>query len=154
MMRFNAKGGTMSVAKPNLFNGRSWIVAIAVCATFVAVRGECAKTYQFTGTITELGHDSITVTHEGERFEFDRKDLNAGDVQHLKKGDSITVFYRMEAQRVTPPQKAGEARPGESAPSKEHILQDDRVYYNARNAKAPLQPSVQQPSGEKAHSSG
>ena len=48
----------------------------------------------------------------------------------MKKGDKVTVFYSMDANRVTTAQEAGEARPGEVL-LKQHIIQDDRVFQSA-----------------------
>jgi hypothetical protein len=60
-----------------------------------------AKSYQFTGVVTEVDakERTITVDKGGDAWQFtveDRKDLK------VKKGDRVTVHYTMTAKRIEP----------------------------------------------------
>jgi hypothetical protein len=111
-----------------------------LACTLASTNGECAaKLYQFTGTITHVANDTISVKNGAEEFEFNRSQLHAP--QSVKEGQQITVFYRLDAKRITPPQQAGEARPNEMAPPsqndqdnmKGNVIQDDRTFLNAKD---------------------
>jgi hypothetical protein len=114
---------------------RIWINSIlgglAVCASVSANTGVAAKQYSITGEITNTTPDSVTVKQGVEEFQFSKKDLSADSAEKMKKGDKVTIFYSMDAKRVTTAQEAGEARPGEVPPGKQHIIEDDRVFQTA-----------------------
>ncbi len=65
------------------------------------------KTYQVTGPVVSVGTDSITVQKGKENWEIGRTadTKTTGDV---KKGDKVTVMYRMTATSI-------EAKPAAAA---------------------------------------
>jgi hypothetical protein len=104
---------------------------LAICASVSANTGVAAKQYSITGEVTNTTPDSVTVKQGVEEFQFNKKELSADSAQKMKKGDKVTIFYSMDAKRVTTAQEAGEARPGEVPPGKQHIIEDDRVFQTA-----------------------
>jgi hypothetical protein len=104
------------------------LIGMSVCSSMAF---GAAKQYSITGEITGVSPDSVTVKQGVEEFQFNKKDLPSDSAQKMKKGDKVTLFYSMDAKRVTTAQEAGEARPGEVAPGKQHIIQDDRVFQTA-----------------------
>lgn len=121
-----------------LFN--KWILAGSIIGSVLAATpGECAKLYQFTGQVESTSADTVTLKQGTQEFEFKRSDLK--DSQIPQKGDSVTIFYKLDAVRVTAPQQAGIAAPNEVAPPndadadslKGHVIKDDRIFNNAQN---------------------
>jgi hypothetical protein len=126
------------------FTTNKWITinsilgGLAICASVSANTGAAAKQYSITGEVTNTTPDSVTVKQGVEEFQFSKKDLSAETASRMKKGDKVTIFYSMDAKRVTNAQEAGEARPGEVPPGKQHIIEDDRVFQTAGlNSEAP-----------------
>jgi hypothetical protein len=108
-----------------------------------ATQGYCAKMYQVTGKVISTTSNTVTIQKGDAQFEFDREQLKSG-AKILKVGDDVTVFYNLNLKRVSAPQQAGEARPGELAPPdqngvdvdvplKEKTIHDDRIFLNAKN---------------------
>ncbi|WP_394827686.1 hypothetical protein [Pendulispora albinea] len=75
------------------------VSAIALSLVLAAGAGyaAAAKQYQYTGTVTEVGSGTISVDKGGEIWQFSTegsKDLKA------KKGDKVTVYYKMVVQKI------------------------------------------------------
>jgi hypothetical protein len=58
-----------------------------------------AKTYQFTGNVTQADAKQITVDKNGEISEF-AIDSDTKGTLDAKKGDKVTVTYRMYATKI------------------------------------------------------
>jgi hypothetical protein len=57
-----------------------------------------AKTYQFTGDVTEVGKDAFQVKKGNEVWEFQIEAATKG--APVKVGDKVTVKYRMSATEI------------------------------------------------------
>jgi len=55
------------------------------------------KQYQWTGTVTEVGGGTISVDKGGEVWQFSTEGMKA---VKAKKGDKVTVYYKMVAQKI------------------------------------------------------
>jgi len=80
-----------------LLAGLALLVALAVAASLSLAAS--ATQYQFTGTITEVDTKgrSVKVDKGGDVWEFSTEGLK--DLK-LKKGDKVTVSYRMIAKKI------------------------------------------------------
>ena len=58
-----------------------------------------AKTYQYTGAVTESSKKQINIDKGGEVWEFAIDSDTKGDLD-VKKGDKATVTYRMYATKI------------------------------------------------------
>lgn len=58
-----------------------------------------AKTYQYTGSVTEVSDKMLSVDKNGEVWEF-ALDADSKGSGSIKKGDKVTVTYRMFATRI------------------------------------------------------
>ena len=126
-------------------------VALAA-ALGVATSAHAARVYQFSGKVTGLTADSISLKNGNEVLEFKKEEVGAGsgDLKDIQVGDPVTLWYRLDALKAklmkTPSQQPGQAAP--RAPDlksgeKKGIIQDDRAFYDARNdrnAGAPAHP--------------
>jgi hypothetical protein len=63
-----------------------------------ALAGE-AKSYQVTGPVTDVAADSITVQKGKELWQIGKAADTKGAAD-VKKGDKVTVYYRMVATEV------------------------------------------------------
>ena len=75
---------------------------IALAAALAALAGTAAaadKTYQVTGPVVEVKSDSIVVQKGKENWEIGTSADTKG-VAGLKKGDKVTVMYKMTATSV------------------------------------------------------
>lgn len=74
-------------------------VLVAVALVLAATLGYAAavKQYQYTGTVTEVGAGAISVDKGGEVWQFSTEGMK--DVK-AKKGDKVTVYYRMVVQKI------------------------------------------------------
>jgi hypothetical protein len=103
------------------------------------------KTYQITGEVDHLSHDTVSIRHGNEEVEFARPT----HLDDLKIGDRITVFYNLDAKAIKPAtQAAGQAGgvndgflPGMGPDGKDlpkgQIILDDRSFLNAKNQVSP-----------------
>jgi len=57
------------------------------------------KTYQVTGPVLDVGADSITVKKDTESWQIAR-DAGTKVTGDPKKGDKVTVYYRMTATEI------------------------------------------------------
>jgi hypothetical protein len=128
--------------------GVAWAVGGGALLLSVAVPGAswAARSYHFSGRVTGVRGDTISVSHGVETLEFRRE---TPKLLHLKIGERITIRYRLEAESAEPVQPARQ-QPGRAAPTeypssppleKKHILLDDRAFYDARTeapARDPL----------------
>ena len=79
---------------------RLLVASLLVVALVVAVGAgyaAAAKSYQYTGTVTDVSGGTISVDKGGEVWQFSTagaKGLTA------KKGDKVTVYYTMVVQKV------------------------------------------------------
>jgi hypothetical protein len=125
------------------------LIGSIIGSVLTATPGECAKLYQFTGQVESVSPDTMTLKQGTQEFEFKRTDLK--NAQAPSKGESVTIFYKLDAVRVTAPQQAGIAalppNDTDGAPFKEHIIKDDRIFDNAKN-------QLQQPSTSSSPTSG
>lgn len=64
------------------------------------------KTYQVTGPIVEVKEDSIVVDKKGELWEVS-KDAASQVTGELKKGNKVTIKYKMVATEVTASEDSG-----------------------------------------------
>jgi hypothetical protein len=115
---------------------KTWISAATGALCLVAwgiasQSADAAKTYQFTGKVTALSPDTISLKQGERTLEFNRGGL--GDV---KMGDDVTIWYTLDAQKAkstrAPRQEPGQAAPKKSREKKQIII-DDRAFYDARN---------------------
>ena len=83
------------------------LLAVLLAAPLFAA---APKTYQVTGPVLEVGSDAITVQKGKEKWQIARTPDTklSGDV---KKGDKVTVMYRMTATSI-------EVKSGAKAPAK------------------------------------
>ena len=108
------------------------LLLISLCAS----RGECSKVYRFTGKVTSLGKNSVTVRRGNEEAEFARPTGS----ESIHKGDRITVLYSMDAQQVIQsPQAPGSVSEGQNGVKEQHLILDDRAFYNAKNQAHPTE---------------
>ena len=114
---------------------RRWMAAILGITFFAGHSASAAHQYRFSGTVQALSGDAVTVKGPGETLEFMRGKSSTFP-KDLKVGDSITLWFKMETQRAS---RADRQQPGTVAPegedSPQHIILDDRAFYNARNEK-------------------
>ena len=131
------------------FGQRNWVLGLTA-GVFLSLapqlghaKDPAARVYQFTGKITELTNDTISLRQGQELLEFERDAASAGD---LKVGDQATIWYTLEGHKI----KAREGKsqqPGQAAPKKvtppinppKGIPQpviDDRAFYDAMNDAA------------------
>ncbi len=71
------------------------------------------KTYQVTGPVVDVGSDSITVQKGKEKWQIARSaetQVNGGDP---KKGDKVTVEYKMTATKIEVRPAGKAAKPAE-----------------------------------------
>jgi hypothetical protein len=66
-----------------------------------------SKTYQVTGPVVDVTADSITVQKGKENWEI-AKDASTKTSGEVKKGDKVTVMYRMTAASI---EAKGAAKP-------------------------------------------
>jgi len=71
--------------------------SIAVVAAMLL--GTAAYAYQVTGPVLEVTDTKIVVDKSGEKHEIARDKDTKGD-KNIKKGDRVTVEYRMTATRI------------------------------------------------------
>ncbi|WP_413291479.1 hypothetical protein [Bdellovibrio sp. HCB337] len=64
------------------------------------------KTYQVTGPIVEVKEDTIVVDKKGELWEIS-KDAAAQVTGELKKGNKVTIKYKMVATEVSASEDTG-----------------------------------------------
>jgi|GEM_PF-3075433 len=104
----------------------------------VAQNGFCAKLYHVTGILDHVDAKSVILNSHGENYEFDRSSISSKLPANLKAGDSITIYYSMDAKKMSKQgrgnQSAGEV-PKSSDKSddelKKGIIDDDRTFYGA-----------------------
>ena len=72
-------------------------IATVMLAT-PALAGE-TKTYQVTGPVVETSADSITVLKGKENWQI-AKDAGTKMTGDPKKGDKVTIYYRMTATEI------------------------------------------------------
>lgn len=111
---------------------RNFGIGVLIFSVIAVCRAE-SKTYQFTGEITQVNKDSITVRRGDDEVRFSLP--KSGEKFHT--GERITVDYALETKRVTPVREAaGQAAP-EDETSQKHLILDDRAFYNAKNKEIP-----------------
>lgn len=77
--------------------------AILIGMLLIAPAFAATKTYQVTGPVTEVTEDAITVQKGKEKWEIARDPSTTkikGDAKEIKKGDNVTVEYRMSATSI------------------------------------------------------
>lgn len=108
-------------------------VGIFIFSTTIVCHAALSSSYQFTGEITQINQDSITVRRGDEEVQFSRPKDN----QKFHKGERITVNYALDTKSIAPAREAaGQAAP-ESEPTQKHLILDDRAFYNAKNKEIP-----------------
>ncbi len=90
------------------------LIAAAVMFAAVAARAE-TKTYQVTGSVVEVGPDSITVEKNNENWTIGRN-ADTKVTGELKKGQKVTVVYGMTATSIE--SKAAATKPAAAAKPK------------------------------------
>ena len=65
-----------------------------------------AKTYQVTGPVVDVSADTITVQKGKDNWEI-AKDASTKTSGTVKKGDKVTVMYRMTATSIEPKASSG-----------------------------------------------
>ena len=78
------------------------VIALVVFALLAAASlgyAAAVKQYQYTGTVTEVSADTLSVDKGGEIWSFSLADLKGAKVA---KGDKVTVYYRMVATKIEP----------------------------------------------------
>ena len=85
-----------------------WIVAAALAFAAPALAAD--KSYQVTGPVVETSADSITVQKGKENWQI-AKDAGTKVTGDPKKGDKVTVYYKMTATEI-------EAKPPAAAKKK------------------------------------
>jgi hypothetical protein len=78
----------------------AWFAVAALTLAMPALAAE-SKTYQVTGAVVETSADSITVLKGKENWQI-AKDAGTKITGDPKKGDKVTVFYRMIATDIEP----------------------------------------------------
>ncbi len=71
------------------------MIAVAAAMLF----GTAAYAYQVTGPVLEVTDSKIVVEKDKERWELARDKETRGD-KNIKKGDRVTVQYRMTATEI------------------------------------------------------
>jgi hypothetical protein len=86
--------------------------AVAYALAILLVAGPAlagtAKTYQVTGPVVDVSADTITVKKGNDNWEI-AKDASTKTSGDVKKGDKVTVMYRMTATSIE--SKAAAATP-------------------------------------------
>ena len=113
-------------------NLRVLSAVVLVSASVMASTGLAAKVYRFTGEVTAVTKNSVTVRRGSEEAEFARP--NRAAPVHV--GERITVLYGMDAQQILASPQAPGSVPDENAPD-QHVIMDDRAFFNAKNQSAP-----------------
>jgi hypothetical protein len=133
-------------------NGFLFVCGLGLAA-LSASSADASKFYQFTGEITQLNPNTVSVRRGSQEVEFARP-THLGD---LKKGDRITVFYNLDAKQIkSASQAAGQAGgssdgflPGVGPDGKEmpeqQIILDDRAFLNANNQARPTPKTTKTP---------
>lgn len=75
-----------------------WLAAMALTVSVSAYAGD-AKTYQVTGPVVEITGDTITVQKGKDNWEIGKNAATKVSAD-FKKGDKVTVMYRMTATSI------------------------------------------------------
>lgn len=97
-------------------NVRRIAPALALVAAILGAApafGANAKSYQVTGPVEEISNDMIVVMKGKDRWEIAR-DASSKVPADVKKGDKVTVYYRMTATEV----ESKAAKPAKSTSTK------------------------------------
>ncbi len=123
-------------------NGK-WVFIGSVLALAMSHNGFCAKLYHITGTVNQVDEKSVILNFNGENYEFDRSALSVNTPKNVKPGDSVTIYYSMDAKRISsesrhdqapgqvadPKQKPSD--PSKNGKMKDGVIDDDRTFYGA-----------------------
>ncbi len=121
-----------------------WVLATSMAS----LSADAAKIYQYGGKVTAMGTDSVSVRRNGETLEFDRASIQSS-TRNIKVGDQVTVWYRLDAQKMRPrtlPLQAPGQLIDKSLFEEKGIIKDDRAFYDARNLRRD-DASSQKPNG-------
>ena len=113
----------------------------SVLTLAISQNGFCAKLYHVTGTVDHVDSHSVILNSNGESYEFDRSTVNLKMPSRVKPGDTITVYYSMDAKKVSADvkrdQSAGQVADPQQKPDnsdgklKKGVIDDDRTFYGA-----------------------
>ncbi|TMA50453.1 MAG: hypothetical protein E6J81_00450 [Deltaproteobacteria bacterium] len=87
---------------------RSLLLAVAAMRLSTATFAADARTYQVTGPVVDMTGDTITVQKGKDKWEIS-KSADTKTSGEVKKGDKVTVMYRMTATSIEA--KSGAAKP-------------------------------------------
>jgi hypothetical protein len=73
------------------------IAALALILATAAGYAAAVKSYQYTGTVTDVAGGTISVDKGGEIWQFSTAGMKGVTA---KKGDKVTVSYRMVATKI------------------------------------------------------
>jgi hypothetical protein len=80
-------------------NRRALVFALATSLAAGPALAGTAKTYQVTGPVVDVSADTITVMKGKDNWEI-AKDASTKTSGDVKKGDKVTVMYRMTATSI------------------------------------------------------
>jgi hypothetical protein len=123
--------------------------------TFFSATGECkasealaaskiGRVYQLTGIVSDLSDEIIALKQGHDVYTFERTPAEkaSGKLDHAKKGDRVTVWYRLEAHqaRIEGPEEPDGQQPRQPPsqqpgrlPPREPTIQfplDDRAFFD------------------------
>ena len=75
----------------------SALVAVALLAAAALGYAAAVKQYQYTGSVTAVTGDTLSVDKGGEVWNFSLAELKG---KKVAKGDKVTVYYRMIATKI------------------------------------------------------
>jgi hypothetical protein len=118
-----------------------WVVSL------LAASAHAAKMYSFSGKVSRITGNEVEVTRGTDTREFGISGMSVEQKDQLKLGEEVTLWFSMDAQRVTRQQagRAGnlrESNPPQAQPDSDTDsndssvippgVQDDRAFYNAK----------------------
>ena len=111
----------------------AWALLASIQASLIAFAADDSR--KMNGRIESLNDQSIVVRSGKDRLEIPRKDVEIPDT--AKAGDSVTLWYKLDVERVEVRRRKQEA--GKIAPDVKKPI-DDRAFYPAKNQATPSQP--------------
>ena len=73
------------------------LVLVALVFVVEVSHAAAVKSYQYTGTVTDVAGGTISVDKGGEVWQFSTAAMKG---VAAKKGDKVTVYYTMVAQKI------------------------------------------------------
>jgi hypothetical protein len=108
-------------------------------AAFMAWAKADEQLQKMTGMVQNISGEKIQVQDEfGHRIlELDRNDKDSKIPKDLKKGDQITIWFKVDVEKIAirKHSQSEKQQPGQIDPSRQKPILDDRVFYSAQKSE-------------------